>query len=66
MVKLGISANDLARRAGIHHTTLIRIMNSEVSPELATMQKITGALQLSERDVLSHLQKLHPEHGEAE
>jgi|CXWL01.1.fsa_nt_gi predicted transcriptional regulator len=70
MEKLGLSANDVSRLAGIHHTTLLRIMGNEVSPELATMQKITDALLASERDVLAHLQKLHPEpelgHGEAE
>jgi predicted transcriptional regulator len=68
--KLGLSANDLGLLAGVHHTTITRIMNDQVSPELATMQKITDALLCAERTVLEHLRRLHPEpelgHGEAE
>jgi predicted transcriptional regulator len=70
LAKLSLSANEFGRRCGVHHTTLLRVMSGEISPNLATMQKITEALLASELALLAHLQALHPEpehgHGEAE
>ncbi len=50
--KRGVSLNKLADFAGVSRRQLGRILKCEVSPSVATLEKIAGALEVELRDLL--------------
>lgn len=58
---IGLSASELARRAGVHHTTLGRILqDGGRDMKVSTMAKLSTALVTAEIDMRDYLLQLHP------
>ena len=53
MAHLGLSMNELSRRAGLSQTAVFDIVNSRAnSPRLATLEKLAGALGTTVTELL--------------
>jgi transcriptional regulator with XRE-family HTH domain len=48
----GESLRILARKSGVHYTTIIRIEQGKVSPSLDTLEKLAKALNITVTDLL--------------
>jgi transcriptional regulator with XRE-family HTH domain len=48
----GESFRTLARKAGVHFTTIVRIEQGQVSPSLDTLEKLAEALNIQVTDLL--------------
>jgi transcriptional regulator with XRE-family HTH domain len=46
----GLSLRQLGERAGVSYVTISRIENGEMSPTVAMLEKLAGALGISVRD----------------
>lgn len=58
---LHISANQIAARAGLHHTTLSRIIGGQSKGiDYNTLVKLTAAIVAVEIELRDHLLALHP------
>jgi transcriptional regulator with XRE-family HTH domain len=49
-VRRGYSVRQLAERAGVGFVTVSRIENDRMSPTVAMLEKLAGALEISVRD----------------
>jgi transcriptional regulator with XRE-family HTH domain len=48
----GESLRILARKSGVHYTTIVRIERGQVSPSLDTLEKLAEALNIQVTDLL--------------
>lgn len=46
----GYSLRDLAARAGVSHVTIVRIEGGQISPTVAMLEKLAGALGIEVRE----------------
>ena len=46
----GYSVRELARRAGVGYVSIVRIENGHMSPTVAMLEKLAGALGIRVRD----------------
>jgi transcriptional regulator with XRE-family HTH domain len=46
----GYSVRELARRAGVGYVTVVRVENGHLSPTVAMLEKLAGALKIDVRD----------------
>lgn len=51
--ELGMNQRELAKRAGLHYTTLNRVERGHHEPSLPTLKAIAAALDLAITDLLS-------------
>jgi transcriptional regulator with XRE-family HTH domain len=49
----GFSIRQLAEQAGVSHVTVVRIEQGRMSPTVALLEKLAGALGISVRDFFS-------------
>ena len=56
---ISLAPTELARLAGIHHTTLLRIINGG-NCEMDTLKVVFAALLAEELRMQAHLNLLHP------
>jgi transcriptional regulator with XRE-family HTH domain len=47
----GYSVRELGRRAGVGYVTIVRIENEQLSPTVATLERLAGALGIGVRDL---------------
>jgi transcriptional regulator with XRE-family HTH domain len=46
----GYSVRELARRAGVGYVTIVRIENDQISPNVATLERLAKALRIDVRE----------------
>ena len=46
----GYSVRGLAKAAGVGYVSIVRIENAQMSPTVAMLEKLAGALEISVRD----------------
>ena len=61
-----MSQEELARRAGIAPTSIVRLESGEVrAPRLSTLQSLAGALQIPLAELIQYVAEIKPAHVEA-
>ncbi len=64
--RVGITQEELARRAGIAPTSVVRLEGGEVrAPRLSTLHKLAGALQIPVAELVQYVADIKPAHAEA-
>lgn len=64
--RVGLTQEELARRAGIAPTSIVRLESGEVrAPRLSTLHKLAGALQIPVAELVQYVADTKPAHIEA-